>query len=108
MFSPLRVEQSEDSSGDEFRRFSADLNLGGSENVKTRVAFFSPAPDELTLVGKLPSCTGGHIVGLPIPAMVKSTLDANDSRNVGEHALDFHLKIRQRVAQRRCHAKGNH
>jgi hypothetical protein len=32
--------------------------------------------------------------------MVKRTFDANDSRNVGEHALDFHLKIRQGVTQR--------
>ena len=59
-----------------------------------------PATDELTSVGKLPLCTDRHMIGLPIPAMVKSTCDATDTRNVGKHTLDLHLEIRQRVTQR--------
>jgi hypothetical protein len=59
-----------------------------------------PAPDELALVGKLPLCTDSQIIGLPIPTMVESTFDAIDTSNAGEHTLDFHLEIRQRVTQR--------
>jgi hypothetical protein len=68
--------------------------------VKILVAFFSTAPDELSVIGKLPSCTDSHIVGLPIPAVVKSTFNTNDTGNAGEYTLDFHLKIRRRVTQR--------
>jgi hypothetical protein len=39
--------------------------------------------------------------------MVKGTGDRADTRNAGEHTLDFHLEIRQRVTQRRCHAQGD-
>jgi hypothetical protein len=58
------------------------------------------APDELAPVGKLPLCSDSHIIGLPIPAMVESTLHAIDTGNADEHTLDFHLEIRQRVTQR--------
>ena len=60
----------------------------------------SSASDELALVGKLPFCTESHIIGLPIPAMVESTFNAVDTSKAGEHTLDFHLEIRQRVTQR--------
>jgi hypothetical protein len=66
-----------------------------------------PAPDELTSFGKLPLRIDSHIVGLPIRAMVKSTFDAVDTRNTGEHTLDFHLEIRQRLTHRRRHTKGD-
>jgi hypothetical protein len=59
-----------------------------------------PTADERTLVGKLPLSTDGHVIGSPIPAMVERALDAADTRNPGEHALDFHLEIWERVAQR--------
>src|SRR5258708_21949105 len=59
-----------------------------------------PTPDELTPVGKLSLCAGSHIIGSPIPAVVKGTFDATDTRNAGKHALDLHLEIRQRMTQR--------
>jgi hypothetical protein len=47
-----------------------------------------PAPDELTPVGKLPLRTDGHIMGLPVAAMVKRTFDANETGEPGEHTLE--------------------
>ena len=55
----------------------------------------------------LPLCPESHMIGLPIPAMVKSTCNAADTGDGGEHTLNLHLKIRQRVTQRRCHALGD-
>jgi hypothetical protein len=44
------------------------------------VSFHSPLAPELTPVGEFPLCTDGHIVGLPVAAIVKRTFDATDAR----------------------------
>ena len=76
------------------------LTVQAADHGKPTELHPCPAPDELTSVGKLPLCTDSHIIGLPIPAVVKSTFDATDTRNAGEHTLDFYLEIRQRVTHR--------
>jgi hypothetical protein len=52
-----------------------------------------PAPDEFTSVGDLLSRAGGHMIGLPISAMVKSAGDVTNTRNAREHTVDFHLEV---------------
>jgi hypothetical protein len=72
---------------------SAGNGPGGRSGCPTEL-HPRPAPDEFTSVGKLPLGADGHVIGLPIPAMVKSTFDAIDTGDAGKHTLDFHLEIR--------------
>src|ERR1700738_1355447 len=79
------------------KRLSRLENLNRFQNVHRACSFAGSASDVLALVRKLPFCSGSHVIGFPIPAVVKGTFDVSETRNVGEYALDLHLEIWERV-----------